>query len=237
MVVGRREAARASRRCSRCGPRPSSGARKSRSQIAWFERPSAISARTSRSRSVRSSSGTRARRRPTSWATTSGSITEPPRAIRRIGVGEVLEVVDAVLEEVAHPAGAIRDQAEREAWSRRTATGRGRRPPSRAPRGSPPPPAGPRRCAWAACGCRRSRRPGDARGPRPGARVASPAWATTSKPASASRRAMPSRSRTESSASAIRSVMAPGSAPGSAAPDSSSFGMNPRTRLASRRGP
>ena len=90
------------------------GARDRRSQIAWFERPSAISARTSRSRSVRSSSGTRARRRPTSWATTSGSITEPPFAIRRIGVGEVVEVVDPVLEQVADAARTVGHQAQRE---------------------------------------------------------------------------------------------------------------------------
>jgi hypothetical protein len=55
----------------------------SRSPIAWFDRPSAISARTARSRSVRSSSGTRDRR-PTSTATTAGSMTEPPFAIRLI---------------------------------------------------------------------------------------------------------------------------------------------------------
>ena len=59
------------------------GLRYSRWQMAWLDRPSAITASTSRSRSVRSSSGLRVRLRPTSWATTDGSITSPPAAIRR----------------------------------------------------------------------------------------------------------------------------------------------------------
>ena len=121
-------AARASRRCSRCAPRRSSGARNSRSQIAWFERPSAMSARTSRSRSVRSSSGTRARRRPTSWATTSGSITEPPRAIRRTASAKSSRSSTRSLSRYPTPPAPSRDQAEREASSRRIARGRGCRP-------------------------------------------------------------------------------------------------------------
>ena len=50
----------------------------SASAIAALDRPSAISASTSRSRGVRPSSGSR--RRPISWRTTSGSSTVPPSA-------------------------------------------------------------------------------------------------------------------------------------------------------------
>ena len=53
------------------------------SAIALFERPSAISSSTSRSRGVSSSSGSSRRARPTSWETTSGSSAEPPSATRR----------------------------------------------------------------------------------------------------------------------------------------------------------
>ena len=52
------------------------------SAMAWFERPSAISSSTSRSRGVRSSSGSSRRARPSSWATTSGSSADPPSATR-----------------------------------------------------------------------------------------------------------------------------------------------------------
>jgi len=52
--------------------------------IAWLDRPSAIRASTSRSRPVRLCNGLSARGRATSRATTSGSITDSPRATRRI---------------------------------------------------------------------------------------------------------------------------------------------------------
>ena len=84
-----------------------------RSPMAWFDRPSAIRARTARSRSVRSSSGTRARR-PTSTATTAGSITEPPRGDPSDRVGEIVEVGDPVLEQIADAAGTIAHQAHGE---------------------------------------------------------------------------------------------------------------------------
>ena len=51
--------------------------------MALLERPSTMSARTSRSRSVKRSSGLQEDRgRPISWLTTSGSRTDPPRPIR-----------------------------------------------------------------------------------------------------------------------------------------------------------
>src|SRR5581483_4302308 len=55
----------------------------SRSPIAWFDRPSAISPSTSRSRGVRRSSGSSRLVLPTSRATTAGSSAEPPSATRR----------------------------------------------------------------------------------------------------------------------------------------------------------
>ena len=54
----------------------------SASAMPAFERPSAISASTSRSRGVSASTGL-ARRRPSSCATTSGSSAVPPAATRR----------------------------------------------------------------------------------------------------------------------------------------------------------
>ena len=60
------------------------GERNSVSEIAWFERPSAISPRIWRSRSVSEPSSACCSPRPSSCATTSGSIAEPPRAIRRL---------------------------------------------------------------------------------------------------------------------------------------------------------
>ena len=60
---------------------------------------------------------------------------------------------------------------------------------------------------------------------------ASPAWATTSKPASASRRATPSRSRTESSARTTPQGHGRSTNARIAAPEIRSLGMNPRTWL------
>ncbi len=151
-------------------------------------------------------------------------------------VGEVLEVVDTILEQVAHPAGAVGDQAEGERrvdilgqdehadglamlvadrlGGAEALVGVGRWHPDVGDRDV--------RVVLAD----RSEEP-----------VASPAWATTSKPASPSNRAMPSRRSTESSASTIRSGHGTGIRARIAAPDSSSLGMNPRTRLAVSRGP
>ena len=56
----------------------------------------------------------RARRRPTSWATTSGSMTEPPRAIRRIASAKSSRSSHAVLEQVADAARAVGDEPHRE---------------------------------------------------------------------------------------------------------------------------
>ena len=79
-----------------------------------LERPSAISASTSRSRSVRCSSGSSpCRRRPTSSPTTAGSSTEPPCPTRLTLEDELGEVGDALLEQVADAVGAGREQLER----------------------------------------------------------------------------------------------------------------------------
>ena len=89
------------------------GARNNRSPMAWFERPSAIRARTSRSRSVRSSRGTCA---PPAdklgdhlGVDDRAALGDPPD-----GVGEVVEIVDPVLEQVADPTGAVAHQAQGE---------------------------------------------------------------------------------------------------------------------------
>ena len=86
----------------------------SRSAIAWFERPSAIRASTSRSRSVRRSSGlSPCRRRPTSSPTTAGSRTEPPCPDAVDAGGELVEVGHALLEQVADAVGPGGEQFER----------------------------------------------------------------------------------------------------------------------------
>ena len=207
------------------------------SQIAWFERPSAISASTSRSRSVRSSSGTRARRRPTSWATTSGSITEPPRGDPPDRVGEVVEIVDPVLQQVADAAGPVGHEPQREGrldvlrqdedpdavpCSARIACA-ARRPSSVCVGGirmSTIATSG--RCSRTACQeCRRRRRPG--RRPRT---LPPPAGARSLRGAGRSHR----RERRGGSCRPPTSARI-------AAPDSSSLGMNPRTWLLVRRGP
>ena len=70
-----------------------------------FDRPSAISARTSFSRGVSSSSGSSARRAATSSLTKVGSTTEPPLTIRP-SVYELVDVRHPELEEVAAPLAA-----------------------------------------------------------------------------------------------------------------------------------
>ena len=86
------------------------GARYSRSQIAWFERPSAIKREDLAlalgqviKRARASGAG------PRSWATTSGSMTEPAAGDPPDRVRELVEVVDAVLEQVADAARASSD--------------------------------------------------------------------------------------------------------------------------------
>ena len=89
------------------------GARNNASQIAWFERPSAISARTSRSRSVRSSSGTR----PPPADELGHDLRIDHRSPARDpadGFAEVVQVLDAVLEQVADATRPIGHEAHGE---------------------------------------------------------------------------------------------------------------------------
>ena len=85
------------------------GLRKSLRRCAQFERPSAMSPSTSRSRGVSVVERVvRARRRPSSCATTSGSTTVPPAATRRSGVERTRRASsDAVLEQVADAVRAL----------------------------------------------------------------------------------------------------------------------------------
>ena len=184
--------------------------------------PPPSSARTSRSRSVRSSSGTL---RPPPADELGDDLGVDDRAA--LGdpsdrVGEVVEVVDTVLEQVADAAGSVGDQPEGE--GRLDVLGQDE-DADRRPVLGPDRLGGPqtlRRCASAASGCRRSRRPAAARGLRRAAASASPAWATTSNPASTRSRAIPSRRRRESSARTRRRVTrsrrGPGSPPRTARP-------------------
>ena len=119
------------------------------------------------------------------------------------GGGELVDVGDAVLEQVADALGALGEQLERvlgSTYCESTSTPIA----GIASRGSRARRAAPRRCASAACGCRRSRRPGCSERTFSSSSSALPAWPTTSKPASSSSRATPSRSRTESSARTTR---------------------------------
>ena len=84
-----------------------------RSAIAWFERPSAISSSTSRSRGESSSSGSSRRCLPDELA-------DDGRIERRAalgdapdGRGELLHVGHAVLEQVADALGALREELHR----------------------------------------------------------------------------------------------------------------------------
>ena len=106
------------------------------------------------------------------------------------GVGEVREVGHAVLEQVADALGAVADQVDARSAPRRTARARARRRPAGA-RGSRSRRAVRRRCCRAASGRRRSRRRACARATLRSRSGASAASATTSKPASPSRRTMP----------------------------------------------
>ena len=89
------------------------GLRKSVLQMPSLEWPSAISASTSRSRSVSSSSGLSSRGRPTSRATIVGSRTHSPSSMRSQRVDEHGDVRDALLEQVAGALGVLLEQAHR----------------------------------------------------------------------------------------------------------------------------
>ena len=73
----------------------------SASAMPWLELPVAISSSTSRSRGVSSASGSSLRRRESSVETIIGSSAEPPAATRRTAADELVDVGDAVLEQVA----------------------------------------------------------------------------------------------------------------------------------------
>ena len=81
------------------------------SAIAAFERPSAISSSTSRSRGgERARAGRPSRWRPTRCETTSGSSADPPPATRCDRVDEALDVGDAVLQQVADAGRVVGQQ-------------------------------------------------------------------------------------------------------------------------------
>ena len=172
------------------GPRPSARAPRARAAVSCVERV------------VAGACGRRAA------LTTAGSSAEPPSATRRTAARELLDVRDAVLEQVADALGARLRAAPSRSPARRTARGRARRPRDAA-RGSRV------RRAQALVGVGRRHADVDDRrrracASRRGAagRRPLPDCATTSKPASSSSRAMPSRSSTESSASTTRARVA-----------------------------
>ena len=156
---------------------------------------------------------------------------------RRFAVGdqphggdEVVDVGDALLEQVAEPAAGRPGRARGRSRRRCTTRGRARRSAGTGG-GSRARPGSPRRSSSAACGCRRSRRPGASRRRARAGLPPSPACPTTSKPCSSSNDAMPSRSSTESSASTTRSGFTAGSAPGSAGNSRSSPSATMRRSL------
>ena len=135
------------------------GLRKSRPQIPRFERPSAISAE--HLALARGQLGERI-----VLPAAAEELRDHVRVDRRPAASdaphcleEVVDLEHAVLEEVAEALRALAEERERVCAPRRSATGAGRRPPG-APPGSRVPRAPPRRCASAACGRRRPRRPG-----------------------------------------------------------------------------
>ena len=91
--------------------RPRAASRTSALGDGRFERPSAISSRTSRSRGVSASTGSSARRRPSSWPTTAGSSADAALADAPHRVGELLDVGDPVLEQVPDPLAPPRPGA------------------------------------------------------------------------------------------------------------------------------
>ena len=170
----------------------------SSSAMPLLERPSAISSSTSRSRGESSSSGSTAAAAAEHLPDDLGVEHRAAVADAADGVRERVEVADAVLEQVADALGAARRSGRRRSAPRCTARAPG--PWSRAARrGSPSPRAGRRRCWSAASGCRRPPRRAGARATLRRRSTASPAWPTTSKPASSSSRLSPLRNSSWSS--------------------------------------
>ena len=177
-----------------------------------FERPSAMSARTSRSRGVSESSGPRAaagqQLRDDLGVEDRAAVRDPVD-----GVDEVGDVGHALLEQVADGLRVGRRAARWRSAPRRTATARGRACPAVAGAGRWRP-AGPRRCASAACARRRSRCPARSRSRSARSSSAVPRVATTSSPYSARMRPSPSRRRTESSTITTRTGAPPAASSG-----------------------
>ena len=177
-----------------------------------FERPSAMSARTSRSRGVSESSGPRA----AAGQQLRDDLGVEDRAAGRDpvdGVDEVGHVGHALLEQVADGLRVGRRAARWRSAPRRTATARGPACPAAAGAGRWPP-AGPRRCASAACARRRSRCPARSRVTVGTSSSAVPSVATTSSPYSARMRPSPSRRSTESSTITTRTGAPPAASSG-----------------------
>ena len=84
-----------------------------RSPIAWFERPSAISSSTSRSRGVRSCERVVLAPPPDELRDDLGVERRAALAHAPHGVGELGDVRDAVLQQVADALGALGEQVER----------------------------------------------------------------------------------------------------------------------------
>ena len=127
-------------------------------------------ARAPRARAARACrAGPRGARRSSIRATTSGSSAEPPCPTWRTALAKRVAVGHAVLEQVADALGALPQQLHRvghlDVLREHEHAGAGQLLADRRA-----PPAGPRRCAWAASGCRRPRRRAGARAPRAGAR-------------------------------------------------------------------
>ena len=166
--------------------------------------PSAIAASTSRSRGVSSSSGPRSRRRPSIRPTICGIERAAARRDALDGVDERGHVADALLEQVADALGASRRSGRARRTPRRTATARARRCPAGG--GAAPcaatRPSSSRRGGICTSTTATSGRWASALRSRSSA---SPACATTSHPASASSRTMPSRMSTSSSPITTRS--------------------------------
>ena len=158
----------------------------SRRPMPALERPSAIRARTSRSRALSWASGSSRRWAENSSCTRDGSTTEPPLADPLQGLDELVDVGDPALEEVADLVAAgqqlqgVLDLDER----RQDEDAGGADARSRMVRAA----SAPRWSGPAACGCRRSRVRGVARRPvrgagsrhrpdrRPGSRGARTGW-------------------------------------------------------------
>ena len=135
------------------------GEMNSRWPIAWFDRPSAISSSTSRSRGESRATGS-------SRAIAADELGDHERVECRAALGdaanrgdELVDVGDAVLEQVAEPLGALAEQLDGVGVSDVLREDEHARLGVLA-RGSRARPGFPRPSASAACGCRRSRRRG-----------------------------------------------------------------------------